>query len=89
MDHQSLCPMVLCDMLHDSICNMQVISMFWHQDELHGVIEVLNTPAGRLVRGLYCQGLMFGASTRGYSGVFNPEAGQLYSVVGTDLVIFS
>lgn len=61
--------------------------MWWHQDELHGLIEVLDTPGGRLVRSLYSQGIVLGASTRGFSSL--AENGQQHSVVGPDLTIFT
>lgn len=46
---------------------MQILKLWWFDKELHGIIEVLNTPAGRLIRNLYCQGIVLGASTRASS----------------------
>ena len=68
---------------------MQIITMWWHADELHGLLEVLDTPAGRLVRSLYCQGIMLGASTRGHSSVMQSVEGQQHRVVGTDLQLLA
>lgn len=62
----------------------QVVEMWWHADELHGLIEVLDTPAGRLVRSLYCQGIMLGASSRGLSSLIPPSEGQKHTVVAPD-----
>ena len=65
---------------------VQVLQVWWHGDDLHGLIEVLDTPAGRLVRGLYCQGFMFGASSRGWSCTVPQED---YSVIGDDFQLFA
>lgn len=64
----------------------QVLQVWWHGDDLHGLVEVLDTPAGRLVRGLYCQGFMFGASSRGWSCTV-PQ--QDYSVIADDFQLFA
>lgn len=66
--------------------DLQVLQVWWHGDDLHGLVEVLDTPAGRLVRGLYCQGFMFGASSRGWSCTV-PQAD--YSVIGDDFQLFA
>ena len=73
---------------YDIVC-LQIHAMWWHEDELHGMIEVLDTPAGRLVRTLYCQGVMLGASSRGHSSMMSPAEGQQHRVVGTDLQLFA
>ena len=64
----------------------QVLQVWWHGDDLHGLVEVLDTPAGRLVKGLYCQGFMFGASSRGWSCTVPQED---YSVIGDDFQLFA
>ena len=75
--------MTSCHLLMQTLL-LQVVEMWWHADELHGLIEVLDTPAGRLVRSLYCQGIMLGASSRGHSTLIYPPEGQKHTVVGSD-----
>ncbi|KAL3144950.1 hypothetical protein ABBQ32_003456 [Trebouxia sp. C0010 RCD-2024] len=72
--------------LHMATVSHQVLQVWWHGDDLHGLVEVLDTPAGRLVRGLYCQGFMFGASSRGWSCTV-PQ--QDYSVIADDFQLFA
>ena len=85
MRHQELEPTSLA-CATDTMTAAQVLQVWWHGDDLHGLVEVLDTPAGRLVRGLYCQGFMFGASSRGWSCTV-PQ--QDYSVIADDFQLFA
>ncbi|KAK9818008.1 hypothetical protein WJX72_005645 [[Myrmecia] bisecta] len=55
--------------LHCATLSHQVLALWWRGDELYGIAEVLDTPAGRLARELYMRGYCFGASSRGWSSV--------------------
>ena len=66
---------------------MQVLKTWWHNEtELHGLIEVLDTPAGRLVRNLYSHGIMLGASSRGISSEI---AGEQHKFVADNLQLYT
>ncbi|KAA6427410.1 MAG: hypothetical protein FRX49_02074 [Trebouxia sp. A1-2] len=85
LDHPSYDSVTFKDLHMATVCH-QVLQVWWHGDDLHGLVEVLDTPAGRLVRGLYCQGFMFGASSRGWSCTLPQEE---YSVIGDDFQLFA
>ena len=46
---------------------MQVLAIWWRGRDLMGLIQVLPTPAGKLVQQLYEAGGAVGASIRGWS----------------------
>lgn len=42
-----------------------VLAVEWKGDELHGVIEILNTPSGNILKELFKAGIQLGISSRG------------------------
>mgnify|MGYP003116421840 FL=1 len=58
-----------CDHPDDSVINLKNAShiinrVWWDGDDVLGTIKVLNTPAGKILRGLYDGGVKFGFSSR-------------------------
>ncbi|KAK9842901.1 hypothetical protein WJX74_004126 [Apatococcus lobatus] len=51
--------------LHLSFISHQVVALWENGRQLHGIFEVLDTPAGQLVRDWYLRGGRLGASLRG------------------------
>ena len=56
----------------------KVIDMWWVDDELHGKIELCETPSGNILKGLLKSGVMLGISSRG--------VGSVVSKTGKDIV---
>ncbi len=49
----------------------KIIDMWWQGDELYGKIELTETPAGDILKGLLKSGIMLGISSRGVGSVKN------------------
>lgn len=57
-----------------SVINLQNVShniteCWWDGDDLHGKFEILNTPAGNILKALFAAGLTVGVSSRGMGSV--------------------
>lgn len=48
---------------------INIMEIWWEGDEVHAIIEVLNTPSGRIVQELLKAGLSVGISSRGTGSV--------------------
>lgn len=46
-----------------------VLKVEWKGDDVHGVVEVLNTPAGNILKELFKSGITLGISSRGMGSV--------------------
>ncbi len=58
-----------CDHPDDSVINLKnashmVTRIWWNGDDVLGTIKVLQTPSGKILRGLYDSGVKFGFSSR-------------------------
>eukprot|EP00891_Asterochloris_glomerata_P001310 jgi/Astpho2/1310/fgenesh1_pg.00024_%23_17_t len=65
-----------------------VLALWWADDKLHGLLEILDTRAGRLARQLYLQGYLFGASSRGWCSQGDSGEGD-YKTVMDDLELLT
>lgn len=52
-----------------------VREMEWHGNDVHGVIEVLDTPKGQILKTLYNSGVAIGISSRGVGSTSKNESG--------------
>ena len=57
-----------------SVINLQNVShninkCWWDGDDVYGEFEILNTPAGNILKALFAAGLMLGVSSRGMGSV--------------------
>ena len=57
-----------------SVINLQNVShnitkCWWDGDDVHGEFEILNTPAGNILKALFAAGLTVGVSSRGMGSV--------------------
>jgi hypothetical protein len=57
-----------------SVINLQNVShnirkCWWEGDDVHGEFEILNTPAGNILKALFAAGLTVGVSSRGMGSV--------------------
>ncbi len=68
--------------------SLQVLALWWADDKLHGLLEILDTRAGRLARQLYLQGYLFGASSRGWCSQGDSGEGD-YKTVMDDLELLT
>ena len=58
-----------CDHPDDSVINLKnashmITRMYWDGDSVLGIVKVLKTPSGDILRGLYNSGVLFGFSSR-------------------------
>ncbi len=58
-----------CDHPDDSVINLKnashmITRMYWDGDSVLGIVKVLKTPSGDILRGLYDSGVLFGFSSR-------------------------
>lgn len=74
--------------LHLAAVSHQVLALWWADDKLHGLLEILDTRAGRLARQLYLQGYLFGASSRGWCSQGDSGEGD-YKTVMDDLELLT
>ena len=68
---------------------LQVLAVWWHEDKLSGIVEVLDTPAGWLLKSVYLKGFCFGASSRGWSSVWPHPQHPSVKTVGDDLQLIT
>ncbi len=64
-----------------------VLQLEWQGSCLVGVIEILDTPAGRMLRDLYLQGKRLGVSSRSWA-TLNRRAGATFIGDDLDLIAF-
>ena len=72
LDHPDSAVVSLANVSH------KVIDMWWVSDELHGKIQITETPSGDILKGLLKSGVMLGISSRG--------VGSVKSSAGKDVV---
>lgn len=68
-----------------------VVEMHWEGDDLVGIVEILGTPSGNIVRELMRSGIRLGLSSRGVGSVKNLGEGAVevdddYSLICFDIV---
>ena len=56
---------------------LQVLAVWWRGDCLCGVLEVLPTPEGERVRGIYAAGALLGASVRAWTSLASERGRHL------------
>jgi hypothetical protein len=79
-----------------SVINLKNVShivrdIWWDNDEVWGTVEILNTPAGKIVQELMSAGVAIGISSRGVGDVIKNETGndvveESFSLIAFDLV---
>lgn len=79
-----------------SVINLKNVShivrdIWWEGNEVWGTVEILNTPAGKIVQELMSAGVAIGISSRGVGDVVKNESGhdvvdESFSLVAFDLV---
>lgn len=63
LDHPDSAVVSLANVSH------KVTDMWWNGEELHGKIQITETPAGNILKGLLKSGVMLGISSRGVGSV--------------------
>lgn len=53
--------------------DVQILALWWSDNDLHALVQLLPTPAGRLVQSLYAAGGAIGCSCRGWSSTLPCE----------------
>jgi len=66
----------------------RVVACAWRGDVLEGVVEVLDTEDGAVVRGIYERGGAVGASTRAWSSLETRADGRTYAEDDMELICF-
>jgi len=81
-----------CDHPDDSVINLKnashmVTRIWWDGDDVIGTIKVLQTPSGKILRGLYDSGVKFGFSSRALGSLKEgkDDSGDSVQVVQPDL----
>jgi hypothetical protein len=54
-----------------SVVNLNILEVHWSGDDVIGTVEVLNTPAGKILKELFEAGITLGISSRGMGSVKN------------------
>jgi hypothetical protein len=81
-----------CDHPDDSVINLKnashmVTRIWWNGDDVLGTIKVLETPSGKILRGLYDSGVKFGFSSRALGSLKEgkDDSGDSVQIVQPDL----
>jgi hypothetical protein len=81
-----------CDHPDDSVINLKnashmVTRIWWNGDDVLGTIKVLETPSGKILRGLYDSGVKFGFSSRALGSLKEgkDDRGDSVQIVQPDL----
>jgi len=72
LDHPDSAVVSLANVSH------KIVDMWWQGEELYGKVQITETPAGDILKGLLKSGIMLGISSRG--------VGSVKSIKGEDLV---
>ena len=81
-----------CDHPDDSVINLKnsshmVTRIWWEGSDVLGIIKVLKTPSGEILRGLYESGVLFGFSSRALGSLQEAKDsdGNMINIVQDDL----
>ena len=67
-----------------------IVEMYWNGNDLMGVIEILPTPSGRILKDLFASGINLGISSRGLGSVKKENLGEgSVDVVADDYELLS